>query len=611
MSAPTEATPYSLLAQFEYRVHERRMSDAFEAALALLALLQGRYFNRPAEVDGYAGSHPYLVPAGICERFAAGWAAMILDAQFDPSRTRLPELWRNLQGVHELIHGTAAGNLDHALAVLQTRVAGRHTADSLLRILLLWVPGSRMVMDWKQFYPHAPEATLSVAIAAVGGMVMCTPEAHRAREEAIAFLNSGMPSAEAYRRVGVGNCLHYAWMFCSYAHTPEKHRVKRLLNEIIRQLPLFAEKHTLPIRRGDGRPVMVVPLEQFRSSHAMYRCYAPVLEACRKLFYLVGIAPGENVDDAARGLFDVFHDVKKDCLRPDGIVDMALVAALIKSWDPVLVFYPSIGMQLQSLVLCNQRLAPVQAMTYGHPATSESPFMDYGLTEQQWIIDPSRFSENMIALPQGALRYALHDEFSRALPPRRPNSGVLRVAIPSFAQKWTTPFLTVLARAKAQAGDRIEFHFFSGVAGGSYPAAMNAVFRALPSATIHATLSYADYIAALAQCDVHAATFPFGGTNSVFDSLSCGLPVLCLAAQEIHGAQEEDFIRRVGLPEWLIAQNEENYVRNLVRLAEQPNELAQLQATIADRQRIADLFAVGGQPEAFAAALQALAIKKA
>ncbi|MFP5440555.1 MAG: hypothetical protein ACLGHJ_03615, partial [Gammaproteobacteria bacterium] len=127
------------------------------------------------------------------------------------------------------------------------------------------------------------------------------------------------------------------------------------------------------------------------------------------------------------------------------------------------------------------------------------------------------------------------------------------------------------------------------------------------SAVVHPTMNYVDYIAALSRCDVHAATFPFGGTNSVFDSLSCGPPVLCLAAQEIHGAQEEDFIRRVGLPEWLVAKSEDEYVDNLVRLVEQPGLLAELQVLIADRDRIAGIFAGGGQPEAFAAALCELA----
>lgn len=598
-------TPYEKIALFERLVHERRGAQAFDCAVELLALLQGSYFSRNLDIEGYAGS-PYLLHAGLCERFAAGWGTLLLDPQLDLSKTRFVEMLRNLQALHELVHGTAEGHLDHCMAVLQARIAGRYTPESLARMLLLWVPGSRVPLDWKQFYPHVPELVVAAAVATVGGLVMCTREAHRARESAIAFLNSGVPKAADYRRVGPGSTFHFAWMFCSYAVSPQKHRIKRLLNEVIRELPVLAERRELPARAGDGRPVMVVPLEQFRSSHAMYRCYAPVIEACRKHFYLVGVAPGGNVDEPARALFDVFHDIDTEC-REGGITNMALVAALVRSWNPVIVFYPSIGMQMHTIVLCNQRLAPVQAMTYGHPATSESPFMDRGLTEAQWIIDPARFSEQLVPLPRGTLRYALHADFARPLPPRRQGDDVLRVAIPSFAQKWTAPFLDVLARARARAGTRIEFHFFAGVAGCSYPSAMNAVLRALPSAVVHPTMNYVDYIAALSRCDVHAATFPFGGTNSVFDSLSCGLPVLCLAAQEIHGAQEEDFIRRVGLPEWLVAKSGDEYVDNLVRLVEQPGLLAELQVLIADRDRIAGIFAGGGQPEAFAAALCELA----
>lgn len=600
-------TPYEKIAQFERLVHEHRPVQAFDCAVELLSLLQGSYFSRNLDIEGYAGS-PYPLHAGLCERFAAGWCALLLDPQLDFSKVRFVDMLRNLQAMHELVHGTAEGQLDHGMAVLQARTGGRYTPDSLARMLLLWVPGSRVALDWNQFYPHLRELTVAVAVATVGGLVTCTREAHRARESAIGFLNSGVPKAADYRRAGPGSTFHFAWMFCSYAVSPQKHQVKRLLNQVIRELPVMSEQRQLPARTGDGRPVMVVPLEQFQSSHAMYRCYGPVLESCRRHFFMVGVAPGKNVDAQARALFDAFHDIDTEC-RSGTITDMAAVAALVRSYSPAIVFYPSIGMQLHSIVLCNQRLAPVQAMTYGHPATSESPYIDRGLTEGQWIIDAARFSEQMVPLPRGTLRYTLHADFLRPLPPRRQGDDVLRVAIPSFAQKWTWPFLEMLARVRAKVGARVEFHFFSGVAGCSYPPAMNAVLRALPSAVVHPTMSYVEYIAALSRCDVHAATYPFGGTNSVFDSLSCGLPVLCLAAQEIHGAQEEDFIRRVGLPEWLVAQSEDEYVANLVRLVEQPGLLAELQAVIADRAVIADLFAGGGHPEVFADALRDLAEK--
>ncbi|MFZ5724419.1 MAG: hypothetical protein ACOY33_12265 [Pseudomonadota bacterium] len=597
--------PYEKIGVLEVLVHERRCAQAFECAGELLALLHARYFGQNLDVAGYAGS-PYPLHAGLCERFAHAWGTLLLDPQLELAQVRLIELLRHQHALHELVHGTAEGQLDGYMAVLQARLRGRYTPDALVRMLLLWVPGSRVPLDWRQFYPHVPEATVATVVATVGGLVMATAEAHRARESAIEFLDSGVPQAADYRRVGPGIAFHFAWMFCSYAVSPGKHRVKRFLNAVIRQLPVMAERRELPAQAGDGRPVMVVPLENFQSTHAMYRCYAPVIESCRRHFRLVGLAVSSSVDEPARRLFDVFHDIDRECMS-GGITDMAVVAGLVRSHAPSIIFYPSIGMQMQNIVLCNQRLAPVQAMTYGHPATSESAFVDYGLTEEQWIVGAERFSEKLVPLPRGTLRYVLHADFSRPLPPRRQGDDVLRVAIPSFAQKWTWPFLETLARVRARVGARVEFHFFTGVAGCSFPAAMNAVLRALPSAVVHPTLTYPEYIAALARCDVHAATFPFGGTNSVFDSLSNGLPVVCLAAREIHGAQEEDFIRRVGLPEWLIAVDETTYADTLVRLVENPAQLAELQGVIADRAHIAALFADGGHPEAFADALRDLA----
>lgn len=603
----TPFNPFEAMARIEDQVHARHSDRALNDLVAFADQLHVQYFIRNLPVSDYAGN-PYLLHGGLCERFVNAWGTALLDDGLDTTRLRLPETLRALSVIHELAHGSAAGNLDAFAGVLERRLGGRYTVQALLRILLLWVPGSRTPLDFPRFHPMLPEVVTGIAVATVAGLVMATPEAHRARESAIAFLNSGVPKPADFARVGMSRSLLSAWMFCSYAHATDKHGVKRFLNSVIAALPEPPRGAPVAPHTGDGRPVMVVPLEYFQSTHAMYRCYAPVIEACRKHFFLVGLVTEKWIDDQARGLFDALHVIDRECRDGNGPVNISQVAALVQSYAPAIVFYPSIGMQDYTILLANRRLAPVQAMTYGHPATSGMPSIDYGLTEAQWIIDPARFTETMVPLPKGALRYALHAE-AEPVTLRRQRGDVLRVAVPSVGQKWTWPFLQALARVQARVGRRVEFVFFSGVAGTTYPAAVNAVMRALPAATVNQALSYREYTTALAQCDVHAATFPFGGTNSVFDSLTHGLPVVCLAATEIHGAQDGDFLQRAGLPDWLVAGSVDQFVDNLVRLVENPALVDELQARLADRERTRSVFVQGGDPEAFAGALVAIARK--
>lgn len=597
--------PFDAVGAAEVLLAAGRHAEAFGALADFVEQMQAQFFLRNMEVQEFDGN-PYPLHAGLCERFANAWGGVLLADGFDIARAPLTGVLRNLNVVHDLVHGTAAGNLDGCIGVLRARTNGNFTLPTVARLLLLWVPGSRMVLDHGQFHPHLPELVTSVAVATVAGLVMCSPESHRAREAAIAFLVSGAAKATDYDRIGFSRALISAWMLCSYACAPDRHQVKRLLNDMISRLPVRQALPRAPVSRADERPVMIVPLEHFVSTHAMYRCYAPVIEACRRDFFLVALVVSKRIDAEASTLFDAVHLIDRECLGADGSLDIGEVEALANSYSPAIVFHPSIGMQDYNLLIANRRLAPVQAMTYGHPATSGMGSIDYGLTEEQWIIDPAHFTERMVPLPKGALRYVMHAE---DIPDRlrRERGDVLRVAIPSMAQKWTWPFLEALARVRRHLGARVQFEFFSGLNGYNYPAAMNAVLRALPNAVVHPALTFPDYIRALALCDVHAATFPFGGTNSVFDSLGNGLPVVCLAPTDISGAQDSDFLQRVGLPGWLVAPDVEGFVDNLVRLATEPGLLDGLRAQLADRERIRSIFVQGGQPEAYAEALRRLA----
>ena len=56
-----------------------------------------------------------------------------------------------------------------------------------------------------------------------------------------------------------------------------------------------------------------------------------------------------------------------------------------------------------SLQLAQFRLAPVQMMTGGHPASSYSKEMDYFVLDSEFIPNPSSVSEKLIAAENGTL----------------------------------------------------------------------------------------------------------------------------------------------------------------------------------------------------------------
>lgn len=600
--------PCTLLGQLEQAVQARRHAEAFAAAASLLDALDG-----PAALVALTtpGSRvdPYTGAVAFCGRFAAAWSTLLLDDAVTVAQVPVVRLLRSLQTLHLLVHGSPVGHLDDAMRTLHRRVGGRHSGASGLRFALLWVPGSRLGIDLFALYASMPQVIAAQAVATVAALVACTPETDAARTAAIDFLNSGRARPEDYAVFGMSPDLGAAWMRCSYAPSPTGHDVKNFLNAVLlrcARIDAVAAPSSVTGHPGmqPAKPVMLVPLDQFASHHAMYRCYAPVIVACRARFRVVALVRRGTLDAPAEQLFDEILDA--DAAQPvAGESSWPARVRLAQSCRPDLVFYPSVGMRQLTAVLALQRLAPVQAMTVGHPASSFSPQMDFLLTETQWVVDPARYRECVVPLPRGTLRYSLPAAGMSAAV-AADDDAVVRVAVPSICQKWTWPFLETLQRVAARAGTRAEFHFFSGVTGCGHAAAVAAVRRFLPEAVVHPALPYEKYVAALARCHLQAGTFPFGGTNSIIDSLLHGLPVLCMAPVDARGAQDADFVERAGLPDWLVAADVDSYADKLLRLIEDRAWRDELRSMLADRARVASVFMDGGKPEAFADALYGL-----
>ena len=59
------------------------------------------------------------------------------------------------------------------------------------------------------------------------------------------------------------------------------------------------------------------------------------------------------------------------------VQDIFALALWIKEQAYDFVFYPAVGMHAADIILSNVRLAPVQLTSYGHPASTQSKYIDY------------------------------------------------------------------------------------------------------------------------------------------------------------------------------------------------------------------------------------------
>jgi predicted O-linked N-acetylglucosamine transferase (SPINDLY family) len=98
----------------------------------------------------------------------------------------------------------------------------------------------------------------------------------------------------------------------------------------------------------------------------------------------------------------------------------------------------------------------------------------------------------------------------------------------------------------------------------------------------------ADHLGLYHRLDIALDPFPYNGTTTTCEALWMGVPVITLAGRLHAGRVGVSLLTRVGLPE-LIAGNEDDYIQRAVELANAPDRLQTLRATLRQRLRASSL----------------------
>ncbi len=380
-------------------------------------------------------------------------------------------------------------------------------------------------------------------------------------------------------------------MHCSYDIAENKHWVKKALNQVIRRHLLqggWTDRDVTKLGEHNGKPVMVVLLEHFHSSHSIYRTHSTSMIAARERFYLIGVG-NDAVDEAGKAVFDEFH-----VLEGSNVVSkLDHLKAICEKNGAAVLYMPSIGMDLTTIFASNTRLAPVQVIALGHPATTHSDFIEYVIVEDDYVGSEKCFSEQLLRLPKDALPYV-----PSALAPQhveyrlRENPEVVNIGIASTTMKLNPYFLAALKAIRDRANVKVHFHFALGQSSGvTHPYVERFIKSYLGNdATAHPHAPYDQYLRILHNCDMMVNPFPFGNTNGIIDMVTLGLVGVCKTGAEVHEHIDEGLFKRLGLPEWLIANTVDEYVERAIRLAENHQERLELRRHIIENNGLQTLF---------------------
>ena len=588
--------------RFEQEVAAKNYEAACVELLDILSKIDTNFGGvEGIEIDYPSQLNDELVQDKIkhfCTRVAVAMSELFSDPKLDISEGGAQRFFTLQRWINMIFASSPFVNADHVLQTYnrnpdKTNLSDFHldnARSSLIKFCIFYLPESNVNVNLDALWNLDPELCASLCFALQSPRFIGTEQSFSKRGTLLQWFPEKLATIENLNNVPSA-ISHDVYMHCSYDIAENKHWVKKALNQVIRRHLLqggWTDRDVTKLGERNGKPVMVVLLEHFHSSHSIYRTHSTSMIAARERFHLIGVG-NEAVDAAGQAVFDEFHLLKGDNI----FGKLNELKEICEKNGAAVLYMPSIGMDLTTIFTSNTRLAPVQVIALGHPATTHSDFIEYVIVEDDYVGSEKCFSEQLLRLPKDAFPYV-----PSALAPQhveyrlRENPEVVNIGIASTTMKLNPYFLAALKAIRDRANVKVHFHFALGQSSGvTHPYVERFIKSYLGNdATAHPHAPYDQYLRILHNCDMMVNPFPFGNTNGIIDMVTLGLVGVCKTGAEVHEHIDEGLFKRLGLPEWLIANTVDEYVERAVRLAENHQERLALRRHIIENNGLQTLF---------------------
>jgi hypothetical protein len=380
------------------------------------------------------------------------------------------------------------------------------------------------------------------------------------------------------RIIGINSFTHHAYFGATYIDHERDYLVKQRINKLFQATPLCGRtiKNT-PTKRKIG-----IFTSMWFKRQSVYRSQQPFIEALAKDHHLVLVHLGPDRGDLDTTLF-------KEVRR----YDAGKNADDLSAFDPndfAMAYFPDIGMSIESIILANMRIAPIQVTNYGHPVSTFGSKVDYWIGGQETeAVDRARdhYSERLVLIP-GCAQAPVPLEYQLQYPPL-PTSPVI-IDCTWSGQKINRDHLLRLKSVAERVKTPVEFRFFPGgaIQGNGYIPLKQAIEGILGAERVRVMpdLVFEQYMPALEAAHFAIDAHPFGGYNTAVDLLTLRKPIVTLAGNRFYNLSTAYLLRRVGLEE-LIATNEADFLDLCVRMIDD----GEFRDRMIRRLKIADLTA--------------------
>lgn len=589
------------LESFELLSYTRNLEFAAREFIKLLRSLDEKFgcFDVTAQLNA---PNEDCAQQELIARITSALSCLFSDPKFELSADGWAQIMPWQRWVSALFSASWLGNADHILRALNVRQDEdglELTPSGLLKFCVLYTPDSEIPVDLDGLWAANRRLAAALFFVLLSPRFLGSTAAHNKRETLLKWLPEKLKELETLDLMPTG-ILHDVYMHCSYADLPSKHDIKTPLNELFKRtltdqgIDDIDLSGQTSISLENGKPILLVVLEYLSANHSIYRTHSTTLRAARDKFHIIGMGVSEHVDEKGREIFHEFIELN------GSLTDMLKqIRAVADERSPAALYMPSVGMFQLTMFLATLRLAPLQLMALGHPATTHSKNMDYVVVEEDYIGDPDCFSEKLMILPKDGLPYVPSGAAQKIKPVFNEKPSVVKIAVCATVMKLNPNFLWTLANITRASKKRVEFHFLVGFSHGLTAMHVRKIVRNYLGdfARIYNHQSYPEYMEVIRHCDLFLNPFPFGNTNGIVDTVSAGLIGVCRTGREVHEHIDEGLFRRLGLPDWTITKTNEDYIAAAVRLIDNEKERIDLRKNLIARDGIETLFT--GRPQIF------------
>ncbi|MFA7276724.1 MAG: hypothetical protein WC043_07980 [Pseudobdellovibrionaceae bacterium] len=377
---------------------------------------------------------------------------------------------------------------------------------------------------------------------------------------------------------------------CSYLDIPNRHIIKDNINKAVQRYLKQYQRDFKRIRTQNGtidkddavssKPKMAVIMEVFYKGHAMTRSWGEWIKSLGSEFDVTVLVSERNFD---KSLHNVFGKVRT-------YTNIGEFIGVCHRLTPDIVVLPSVGMGFYGVVAANMRLAPVQIMGLGHPATTMSPFIDFVYGPAQ-LYHPDAFPTDKFIIDNSPYKFfpvLKKEEILAIIPPiRKANDPTpLHVAIVGSTTKISSSFLDFLAELEKESPFPLHFSFHMGSLALDTLCLRKNLSSRFKDIAYHGYDSYINYLNKLKLADIVINPFPFGHTNTLIDTLLLGKPCVGLEGTEPSSKTERYILDIVGLTDNFSAHDLADYKQKFFSLGAR---IINGDAPQLDRGRIYDL----------------------